>query len=33
LCKNDSEEYAAAQAKANDPEYNFEVFWETFKDR
>lgn len=33
LCKNDSEEHAAAQAKANDPEYNFEVFWETFKDR
>ncbi len=32
VCQNDSPEYAEAQARANDPEYNFEVLWETFKD-
>lgn len=32
VCQNDSPEYAEAQAKAKDPEYNFEVLWETFKD-
>ena len=32
VCQNDTSEYAEAQAKANDPEYNFEVLWETFKD-
>lgn len=32
ICKNDSKEYADAKANANDPEYNFEVLWETFKD-
>lgn len=32
ICKSDSEAYAQAQAKANDPEHNFEVLWETFKD-
>ncbi|MFS4492429.1 S41 family peptidase [Maribacter sp. 2308TA10-17] len=32
VCQNDTSEYADAQAKANNPEYNFEVLWETFKD-
>lgn len=32
ICKKDTPEYNAAQAKANDPEYNFEVLWNTFKD-
>lgn len=32
ICQNDSSEYAEAKAKENDPEYNFEVLWETFKD-
>lgn len=32
ICQNDSEEYALAKARSNDPEYNFEVLWETFKD-
>jgi hypothetical protein len=32
VCQNDSPEYAANQAKIDDPEYNFEVLWNTFKD-
>lgn len=32
ICQNGSEEYKTAQEKANNPEYNFEVLWETFKD-
>ena len=32
ICKSDSKERKEALAKANDPEYNFEVLWETFKD-
>ncbi|QCX02183.1 S41 family peptidase [Aggregatimonas sangjinii] len=32
ICKKETLEYKAAQAKANDPEYNFEVLWNTFKD-
>ncbi|MDB4292027.1 S41 family peptidase [Maribacter sp.] len=32
VCKEDTPEYNSAQAKANDPEYNFEVLWNTFKD-
>jgi len=32
ICKNDSQKYADAKANAHDPEYNFEVLWETFKD-
>ncbi len=31
-CQKDSPEYAINQSKANDPEYNFEVLWNTFKD-
>ena len=31
-CQNDSQVYAANQSKVNDPEYNFEVLWRTFKD-
>lgn len=31
-CQNDSPEYAANQTKIDDPEYNFEVLWNTFKD-
>lgn len=32
ICKKDSPEYKEAQEKVNDPEYNFEVLWETFID-
>ena len=32
VCKKDAAEYVEAQEKINDPEYNFEVLWETFKD-
>jgi len=32
VCQNDSREYAENQAKIDDPEYNFEVLWHTFKD-
>lgn len=32
VCKKDSQEYKEAQEKTNDPEYNFEVLWETFID-
>jgi len=32
ICKNDSKAYAEAKANVNDPEYNFEVLWETFRD-
>lgn len=31
VCKAGSPERAAAEAKANDPEHNFEVLWDTFK--
>lgn len=31
ICKVDTPEYEAAAEKVNDPEYNFEVLWETFK--
>lgn len=31
-CQNDSQEYATNQSNVNDPEYNFEVLWHTFKD-
>jgi len=32
ICKKESPEYKAALAKANNPEYNFEILWETFED-
>lgn len=32
VCKAGSPERAAAEAKANDPEHNFEVLWDTFKE-
>lgn len=32
VCKPGSPERVEAEAKANDPEHNFEVLWETFKD-
>lgn len=32
ICKKDSPERTEAEQKANDPEYNFEVLWETFND-
>ena len=31
ICENDSKTYEEAKAKANDPEHNFEVLWDTFK--
>ena len=32
ICKAGSPEYVAAEAKKNDPVYNFETLWETFTD-
>ena len=32
ICKADSKAYKEAEAKANDPEYNFEVLWRNFLD-
>jgi hypothetical protein len=32
ICKKGSPERTDAEAKANDPEYNFEVLWQTFND-
>lgn len=32
ICKKGSPAYIEAQEKANDPERNFEILWETFKD-
>lgn len=31
VCKSDTPEYKEAESKANDPEHNFEVLWDTFK--
>ncbi len=31
VCQKDSKEYNAAKALANNPEHNFEVLWDTFK--
>ncbi len=32
ICKKGTNAYKSAQAKVNDPEYNFEVLWDTFKE-
>ncbi len=32
ICKKDSPERTEAVSKANDPEYNFDVLWQTFND-
>ena len=32
ICRANSKERKGAEAKTNDPEYNFEVLWKTFKD-